>query len=566
MTNRPWLASYDPTVPASLKPYPERSLIDVLGEHARVRPAHPAIEFEGATFSFSDWHMQSDAIAAALSAHGVHPGDRVALILPNCPQFLTAQFGAWKAGALVSPLNPFYTESELTHALTATGAEVAVVLTPFYEKVKAIQSKTALRLIVATHIKECLPWPKKLLFTLFRERKEGHRIELQAGDAWLCDWLTRYAGDSAEYTVQPDDHALIMFTGGTTGRPKGAVSTHRGVLMTGMQIHAWMSALSEPWVDKTLLYMPLFHTYGNIAVLSTGLIACTTLLPVPDPRDIDGLVKLIERSRPSYLTAVPTVFIALLKHPRVKAGQADFTSIKLCMSGAAALLQNTKDKFEALTGGRIVEGYGLTESVMAAVVTPVDGVYKPGSVGVPLPDVVLRIVDTPTGVDVTTTGGVGEIWMHAPQLMAGYWNNPAATAEMLQDGWLRTGDVGFLDEDGYLTLVDRQKDLIKPSGFQVWPREVEEVLLTHSAVQEVGVAGIPDPVQGEAVKAWVVLEEGATVSAETLRAHCKQTLAAYKVPRHYAFVDSLPKSTIGKVLRRELAASEAVPLLREKQT
>ncbi|MCO5193950.1 MAG: AMP-binding protein [Anaerolineae bacterium] len=556
MSTKPWLKSYDRSVPITLKPYPDRTLVDVLIDSSRHKPNYPAISFEGTTLSYRDWQQQSDALAAALVANGVAPGDRVAIVLPNCPQYLIAQFGAWKAGALVTPLNPFYTEAELAHALAATGAEVAVVLTPFYAKLKSIQPQTTLRLLIATNIKEYLPWPKQFLFSWARERREGHRIALQPGDVWLQALLQAFEGVSAEYIPKPHDHALLMFTGGTTGKPKAAISTHHGLLMTGMQLVAWMGNLAEPWHDTTLLYMPLFHTYGNAGVLSAALIAHTTLLPVADPRDIDGLIKTIQRRRPQYLTAVPTVFIALLTHPKVQAGKVDFTSIKLCLSGAAALLQDTKEKFEALTDGRIVEGYGLTESVMAAVLTPVLGTYKPGSVGIPLPDVELRIVDAATGVDVTTMGQVGEVWMRAPQLMVGYWNDAEATEAILHNGWLHTGDVGFLDEDGYLTLVDRQKDVIKPSGFQVWPREVEEVLLTHPAVQEVGVTGVPDPVQGEAVKAWVVLEEGDGVSAEELRTFCKQTLAAYKVPRYFAFVDSLPKSTIGKVLRRELAAHD----------
>ena len=269
------------------------------------------------------------------------------------------------------------------------------------------------------------------------------------------------------------------------------------------------------------------------------------------------MLATIHKVHPAFLPGVPTLFIALLNHPKVVAGKADLRSLKLCLSGAAPLLAETKQRFEALTGGRIVEGYALTESMMAAVLTPIGGVYKVGSTGLPLPDVEIRIVDADTGKHDLPAATVGEVLIRAPQLMQGYWQNPAETANAIRDGWLYTGDLGYLDEDGYLFLVDRKKDVIKPSGFQVWPREVEEVIATHPAVAEVGVAGVPDAHSGEAVKAWVVLRQGQQVSAEELRAYCREKLTAYKVPKHIEFRDSLPKTLVGKVLRRELAAEMA---------
>ena len=295
-------------------------------------------------------------------------------------------------------------------------------------------------------------------------------------------------------------------------------------------------------------------------MLATSLVGHNPLALIANPRDMDDMVSTIGKVRPAFLPGVPTVFIALLGHPDVQAGKVDLSSIKLCCSGAAPLMAETKQRFEALTGGRLVEGYALTESMMGAVLSPVQGTYKPGSTGLPLPDIELRIVDADTGQQTLPAGEVGEILIHAPQLMEGYWQRPDETADMIRPDpvsgalWLYTGDLGYLDEEGYLFIVDRKKDLIKPSGFQVWPREVEEVIASHPAVAEVGVAGVPDDRQGEAVKAWVVLREGQQASADEIRAYCRERLAAYKVPRQIEFRDSLPKTMVGKVLRRELVS------------
>jgi len=277
---------------------------------------------------------------------------------------------------------------------------------------------------------------------------------------------------------------------------------------------------------------------------------------VPNPRDLDDVMATIEKTGSTFFPAVPTMFNALVNHPKVRSGKVDLTSIKLCISGASALLKDTKDRFEAITGSRIVEGYALTESMMAICCTPVEGAYKVGSVGMPVPDVSVRIADVADDSRNLPPGEVGEIVLSAPQLMLGYWKRPEATAEILREGELFTGDLGYMDEDGYIFIVDRKKDVIKPSGFQVWPREVEEAIATHPAVLEVGVAGIPDPRTSEAVKAWIVLRPGQAATVDEIQAHCRERLTGYKVPRHVEFRSELPKSTVGKVLRRELVAGE----------
>ena len=556
MEERPWFKSYDPTMPRTLRPYPETTLLNVIGETARERPDFPAMIFKGARMTYGELERLTDAFGAALMAQGVKKGDRVALLLPNSPQAVIAQVGAWKAGAIVSPLNALYTERELEHALNETGAETVVVLTPFYDKIKSLQPRTQIKRVIATNIKEYLPPVLRLLFTVAKEKKEGHRVTLQPGDLWMGDLIKQHAASKPNVQVSPNDPALLLFSGGTTGMPKAALGTHQAMVMAAMQLRAYAQAVLEDGKDILTWVMPIFHVYGNMA-MNCSFVARWTMAVVPNPRDIDDLVDTIRKVRPACLHGVPTLFIALLNHPAVKTGQVDIKSMKICWSAAAPLMAETKHRFEALTGGWLLEAYAMTETMLAAVCCPVHGKYKEGSVGVPLPDVDVRIVDVESGEQTLPFGQVGEIIIQAPQIMVGYWERPTETKNMIRNGWVHTGDLGYLDEDGYLFIVDRKKDLIKPGGFQVWPREVEEIIATHPAVAEVSVAGVPDSRQGEAVKAWVVLRPGQQVTVEELHAFCKDKLAGYKVPRQIEFRDTLPKTMVGKVLRRELVKDEA---------
>jgi long-chain acyl-CoA synthetase len=561
MAAAPWLDHYDAGVPETLAPYPDRTLLDDVAEAAAQRPDAPALLFKGRAIGHGELDRASDAFAAALVRLEVAKGDRVALLLPNCPQFLICELGAWKAGAILVPLNPIYTEQELEGALARTGAETIVVLTPFYGRVKAAQPRTALRRVIATNIKEYLPPVLRVLFTLAKERKDGHRVKLQEGDLWLGDLLARHAGQPRPAVgAGPDDPAVILMSGGTTGTPKGVVGLHRHYTTTGRQLGTWLQAGTKPWDDVLMAALPLFHSFANIGVQSVALRNHNALALVPNPRDLDDLLHTIEKTRPTAFSGVPTLFSALLHHPKVKAGKVDFSSVRVCFSGAAPLLAETKRRFEELTGGRIVEGYSLTEAMLACAVNPVEGPNKIGSVGMPLPDVEMRIVDTETGAPLPT-GEVGEILIKAPQVMDRYWDDPEETASTVRehDGqrWLHTGDLGYLDADGYLFIVDRMKDLIKTHGYQVWPREIEEVLATHPAVAEVGVAGVPDQAKGEVAKAWVVLAPGQQASEEELRAFARERLAPYKVPATVEFRSDLPKTMVGKVLRRALTDEPA---------
>jgi long-chain acyl-CoA synthetase len=556
---KPWLAHYDPDVRPSLAPYPEKTLVDYLTELARDHGEKPALLFKGTSVSYGRLNAESDAFAAALASDGVRPGDRVALVLPNCPQFFVAQFGAWKAGAISVPLNPTYSEREFQQALDSTRAEVVVALTPFYGRLKQAQGRTAVRRVIATSIKEYLPGVLRFLFTLFKEKKGGHRIALQSGDAWLQNLLRRHrGGPRPDVVVRPDDRAVILSSGGTTGTPKGVVGLHQHYVAAGLQLSDWTKSAKKPWTDVIMLPLPLFHVYGNVGVQPLAFVGPNPLSLVPNPRDLDDLLATIKKVKPAFFSGVPTLYNAILNHPTVQSGQVDLSSMKLCVCGASALMAETKKQFEEKTGARIVEGYSLTEGMMACCINPVQGTKKLGSIGMPLPDVEVRIVDAENGERLLPPKEVGEMIMRAPQYMAEYWNNPLETAETLRthsngERWLYTGDLAYMDEDGYVFLVDRKKDLIKTSGFQVWPREIEEVISAHPAVMEVGVAGTPDAAKGEVAKAYVVLKAGASATEETIRAYCRERLAPYKVPAAVEFRADLPKTLVGKILRRALA-------------
>jgi len=555
---RPWLAHYDADVAHSIAPYPDKTLIDYLADLSRAHGDRSAVLFKGASVSYRVLETQSDAFAAAVASLGVRLGDRVALLLPNCPQFMIAQFGIWKAGGVVVALNPIYSERELEAALESTGAVLAIALTPFYARVKAVQRRTRLRGVIATSIKEYLPPALRLLFTVFKEKKDGHRITIAAEDMWFQDLLrTHRASPKTGVNVRPDDRAVILSSGGTTGTPKGVVGLHRHYVAAGRQLHEWTKSALNQWTDTIMLPLPLFHVYANVGVQPLAFVAGAPLSIVPNPRDLDDLLKTIRQVKPAFFNGIPTLYTAILNHPDVQNGKVDLRSIKLCFCGSSALMAETKRRFEDATGARIVEGYSLTEGMMACCVNPVKGKNKIGSIGLPLPDVDVRIVDMEDGERDLPSGEVGELIMRAPQHFAEYWNNPEETAATLRTHgpggpWAHSGDLAYMDDEGYLFIVDRKKDMLKTSGYQVWPREIEEVLASHPAVMEVSVAGVPDPLKGEVPKAWVILRAGQSATESELRAHCRERLAPYKVPVQVEFRKELPKTMVGKVLRRLL--------------
>ncbi|HHE07782.1 MAG TPA: AMP-dependent synthetase [Chlorobaculum parvum] len=547
MTEMPWLSHYDKGVPHTLKPYPSITLPGLLRKIAREHPEYPALLFMGNSISYGELERESDAFAAALLASGVRKGDRVTVLLPNSPQMIIAEFGIWKAGGIVVPLNPLYTEHEIERAIDESEAAVAIVLAPFYEKLSHLRRRGLLDMVAVSEL-----WDYMIAES--EASAPGAVQSLLSGDFAMRSMIEQYRG-SAEQLVEPlpEEPALFLFSGGTTGKPKCVVGRHEASIMTGMQLNAWCSVVLGQERSVIMLNLPLSHVYAQVAVMPVAFLRSAPLALVPDPRDVEMLISTIKRFRVALLPGVPTLFSALASHPLLKKEPHALDSLKLIISAAAPLHLDTRSRFEALTGATIIEAYGLTETMVSPACMPLLGVKKPGSVGMPVPDVEVRIVDADTGEDELPSGEVGEVIIRSPQCMSGFWSEPEETEAILRDGWLYSGDLGYLDSDGYLYIVDRKKDVIKPGGFQVWPREVEEVIAAHPAVLETGVAGVPDDYQGEAVKAWVVLRNGETLDAADLKSWCRKELVAYKVPKQIEFRDSLPKSAVGKVLRRVLA-------------
>jgi len=541
-----WFKSYDPGVPHTLQPYPEITALDVLADCLKERPEYPLAIFKGREVSYREVEEHSNALARALIVNGVKKGDRVICLFLNCPQSFIAFFAIWKAGGIVVPLNPFYTPFELERSINDVEAEVAIAGSTYYQAVKSFQPHTKLRLVIASDLDTYTKSPSK---------KEGDSVRLDKGDLWWSDLIDKYSG-SPRPTIKVDksDTALILFSGGTTGTPKGVMGSHHSIIITAMFHRAWYKSVREEWKDKALVPLPLFHSFGVYVCFGSHLINHMPQLLIQNPRDIKNVVNNIRDYKIASVSVTPTTLISILNYPDLKPD--DLRSLKVIGSGAAPLMAETKHQFEKFISGPIIEGYGLTESGIVGANFPLKGKWKQSSVGVPPIDVVVRIMDIETGTKELKTGEEGEITIKALQLMQGYWKRPEETAETLRNGWLYTGDIGYMDEDGYLFITSRKKDLIKCGGFQVWPREIEEILMMHPAIADVCVAGIPDPRQVEAVKAWVVLKTGQRATPEELHDFCREKLTGYKVPRFFEFRNDLPKTLVGKVLRRVLQDEE----------
>ncbi len=570
--DKPWLKHYDSDVPHSLAPYPQLPLHRFLedaaeksgNEIATITAAKlPVVGYVKSTVSYRELNNSADALAAALVDLGLKKGDRVAIVMPNCVQFVIAFYAILKAGGIVVAVNPTFPPNKLAEQLIDSDATMTLTLTLFYEGLKQVQSRTKVQQVIVTNIKEYLPGSARFLFTLAKEKKEGHRVVKRDEDHWLQDVLARYAGRKPGVDVHADDVAIFQYTGGTTGIPKAAMSTHAALVANTVQCKAWLARKDVQ--ESFLAAIPLFHVFGMVAVMSFAVSLHATMIMVPNARDIVDVVEKIDRYRPTIFMGVPALFNAINNHPGVISGKYDLSSIYACISGSAPLPPTTKRRFEELSGGVILEGFGMSEAPTASHVNPVKGENRTGSIGLPLPDMDMRIVDLDDGVTDVPVGEVGELLMHGPQLMKGYHGMPTETANALREGpdgkvWLYTGDIARMDEDGYFYIVDRKKDMALIGGFNVYPRMVEDVLMSHPAVQEVGVAAIPHPdptkVGQEALKAWIVLKEGHEATEQELVDFASSKLARYEIPTRFAFVDELPRTTVGKILRRELARME----------
>jgi long-chain acyl-CoA synthetase len=555
MDDRPWLKHYDPGVPHHID-VPPIPLHHLLEASAAKYPSRPCAIFHGHAVTYAEMDELTDRLAAGLAALGVKKGDPVGVFMPNSAQFVMAFYAILKAGGVVVATNPLYSAREIEHQLNDAGIEVMLVMSNFYNLVKSVQPKTRLRRLVVTNIKEYLPPVTRVLFTLAKEKKGGHRVTLATDDLWLQDVLAKHdRRERPALEIGPEDVALFQYSGGTTGLSKAAVATHRNLVANTLQIHSWMTECRDGQ-EIVLMAIPMFHVYGMVAGMSFAVHSGASMIMIPNPRDLKDVLASIDKHQPTVFPGVPTMYNAINNHPDVAAGKYKLTSIRACISGSAPLMRETKDRFEALTGGKLVEGYGLSEAPTATHCNPLLGENRAGSIGLPFPDVDCRIVSLDDGATILPIGEIGELAIRSPNVMRGYHNMPTETVNSLRDGWLFTGDIARTDEDGYFYIVDRKKELIKPGGYQVWPREVEEEIAKHPKVLDVGVAGIPDAYRGETVKAWVVVRPGETLTEDEVRAWCKERMATFKVPTQVEFRTELPKTTVGKILRRELVRQD----------
>jgi long-chain acyl-CoA synthetase len=570
--DRPWTKTYDAGVPTTVD-YPDVPLYQLLHDSANRTPnsialitsaALPVVGRLTKSLTYAQLDSLSDAMAAALVDMGLKKGDRVALVMPNSVAFVVSFYAILKAGGVVAATNPTYPADKMADQINDSGAEFAIVLTLYYDLIKNIQSQTYIKTVIAANIKEYLPEVAKFLFTVAKEKKEGHFVRnLHPGDHWFQDILTRYERQKPTLEVLPEDLALFQYTGGTTGVSKAAMSTHRALVANTLQQYAVLSVDGVPGEEEIFLgAIPMFHVFGMVAVVSVAIYLGSKIALVPNPRDIADVLGVIQTLKPSLFHGVPALYNAINNHPDVKSGKTDLSSIRLCTSGSAPLPPATKREFERVSGSVVLEAFGMSEAPTATHVNPVKGENRTGSIGLPLPDMDMKIVDIEDGITEKPIGEPGELLMSGPNLMRGYHGMPTETANALReiDGktWLYTGDIARMDEDGYFYIVDRKKDMALIGGFNVYPNAVEKVIKEHPAVLEVGVASIPHPEKAgqEALKAWVVLQPDAKTTPDELIAHCEQHLAAYEVPRRIALIDELPKTIVGKTLRRELVRME----------
>ncbi|SDK42016.1 long-chain-fatty-acid--CoA ligase [Sediminibacillus albus] len=547
-----WHAQYPEDIPITID-YDKKPLHDYLKERASKHPKMKALYFVGKELTFEEVYTQSKKIAAYLQSLGVEKGDRVAIMLPNTPQAVISYYGVLLAGGIVVQTNPLYQERELEYQVQDSGAKVIICLDILLPKVSNVKETTGLEHVIVTQIKEYLPFPKNLIYPYVQKKQYNLVVKLEeSSDTHLWNKILQKNNvQIKEYDIDPqEDLALLQYTGGTTGYPKGVMLTHYNLVANGLMSIAWLGKREEQ--DIVLGVLPFFHVYGMTTVMNYSIMtgAKMILLPKFEPEDV---LKTIEKQRPTVFPGAPTIYIALLNHPKVK--QFDLSSVNACVSGSAPLPSEVQEQFEKITNGNLVEGYGLTESSPVTHSNFLKLRRVNGSVGVPWPDTDARIMDMETMEEVEP-GEIGEIAVKGPQVMKGYWNREEETNNVLKDGWLFTGDIGYMDEKGYFYVVDRKKDMIIAGGYNIYPREVEEVLYEFEGIQEVVIAGIPDPYRGETVKAYVVAKQGWDLNEEELDVFCRKRLAAYKVPRIYEFMDELPKTAVGKILRRKLVEED----------
>ena len=559
MLPKPWFKHWPQGVPKSID-YPDIPVHALLRNTAKAHPDWPAIRFYGKRLTYRELDDRADRFAVGLRRIGVKPGDRVSLLLPNSPHFFIAFFGVLRAGATVVQTNPLYTPRELESLYNDAGVETVVAMDIFWPNLGPARPATSVKRVVVCDVAEFLPTPLRQLYPIRRRgdlKKHGHwplNIPAEPSIHRFPELLAAPGEPGAEPPVNPrEDVAVLQYTGGTTGIPKGAMLTHRNLVANALQTASWLPK-GTTGQERFLGVIPLFHVYGLTTALTGPVALGAEVILHPNPREIKAILKLINKTKPTIFPGVPTLYIGILRYPKLS--KYDLHSIKACISGSAPLPNEVRHEFDRVTGGKLVEGFGLTEASPVTHANPLEGLIKE-CIGIPFPDTDSKIVDMEDPSKDLPQGEVGELAVAGPQVMKGYWHKPEETANVLHNGWLLTGDIAKMDEDGYFYIVDRKKDMILCSGYNVYPREVEEVLYMHPAVQEAAAIGVPDPYRGESVKAYVVLKPGAAATAEEIIAFCKGKLAPFKVPKQVAFEKELPKTMVGKVLRRELKEREA---------
>jgi long-chain acyl-CoA synthetase len=547
---KPWYKSYVKGVAYTLQ-YEKITMPQALTRSVNQFPDKTALIFIDSRISYKQLDDMVNRFANALIDLGVKPGDKVAMLMPNMPQLVAATYGAWRAGAVVIMNNPLYTDKELEYQFNNSESSFLITLDLLGPRMIALKPKTPIKHIVVAHIRDHLRFPKKQLLPIVAKDKHRNIPPTPNVYEWM-DVLKKYPATNPNIPVDFESLASLQYTGGTTGVSKGVMLTHANLVKNVQQTLAFFPGFNRG--ENTLLgTLPFFHSFGLTTCMNISIWMGWTdvLIPRPEP---EALLEAVHKYKVNFFPAVPTMYVGVLNHP--KASQYNLTSIKGCFSGAAPLPIEVIKEFESKTGSQICEGYGLSETSPVATTNPFGGVTKVGSVGLPVPDTDIKIVDLIDGQKEMPVGESGEIIIKGPQVTSGYYKMPEETAIAIRDGWLYTGDIGKMDEDGYFYIVDRKKDMIIAGGYNIYPREIDEVLFEHPKILEACAVGIPDPYRGETVKAFVVLKPGETMTAEEVIKYCQEKLAKYKVPKMVEFMTSLPKSGVGKILRKELRAME----------
>ncbi|MCW2598672.1 MAG: Long-chain-fatty-acid--CoA ligase [Frankiales bacterium] len=554
---QPWLASYPPGIPTAYE-FPKFAMTRLLDDAAASFPEHIALAFLGAKTTYKDLKAQVDRFAGALAGLGVQKGDRVALVLPNCPQNVIAFFATLRLGAVVVEHNPLYTESELRYQLADCGAKVVVCLDRVYDTVASVKQDTSVEHVITTSLIDFLPRADQLKLRLPLAKARRLRAEISATlpkDAPVKDFgalLKAAAPLNRQVVVESEDLALLQYTGGTTGLAKGAKLSHHNLVSDAYMNRLWDSE-AQAGREVTLAVLPLFHAYGLTVAMANSILLGGTLVLLPR-FDLDLVFKAIDEWKPTLFPGVPPIYKALSESPHVSLH--DLKSIRLCVSGAMKLPVEVAEQFTRISGATLIEGYGMTETSPSTHANPTVGVGKPGSIGLPLPGTLCKIVDQDDPTELVPVGQPGELAIAGPQVFSGYWGREDQTGVFTDDGYLLTGDVAVMDDDGYFFIVDRKKELIIAGGFNVYPSEVEQVLFSLAGVADAVVIGVPDNYRGETVKAFVVKAPGSTLTEDDVVAHCAASLTAYKVPKLVEFRAALPRTVVGKPLRRLLVEEE----------